>query len=302
MTSYVEAPGGGLSSPTKVIYDDDSSWDWDIAFVLASLHRWIDTEDTDILAFINSNGQKQSSSVFKIFNDYFEHDITIGEYKGTPVYSVQPWQTNLISVLPPGDDEFTYPDSDDVYYNALVSAEDSSVAIVQTGFSTALVSFMQTPGGPALLKAKVSALYVMGGDYPSREGEFNFAQAPAEANYLVTNWTTQNGYPPIYFTGSAFGSSITIGVPDTIDPEVHPAACVGNYKTLTRPGWDMMSLFQGIFGLDHFTLTAEGTNTVDSVTGDSVFDEETQSGHYYVLSGESVAYYEYRTNWANVCE
>ena len=198
-----------IASPEILIYDDDCTYDVDCVYTLSALHHWIDQGNVKVLAFLADSGTLYSTPVFKIFEDYYGHgSIPIGAYKGHSVkpgiFVDSPWNAGLVAAFDPGDTSAKYEDCVTVYRKALAGADDNSVNIVETGFLTCLSDLMRSPAdsisahsGEDLLKAKVKTLYVMGGDYTSGS-EFNFEGDPTDANFVVSNWKTANGYPNIY--------------------------------------------------------------------------------------------------------
>jgi hypothetical protein len=156
---------------------------------------------------------------------------------------------------------------------------------------------MQTTGdaissltGPQLIQAKVSALYVMGGDYPTGN-ESNMRGNPSAANYVFANWTTQNGYPTIYLNGVTPGNSVVIAKPSWFtnsDPGVYALRLAG---VSSSPSWDILSVHQAVFGLGAYIQSANGTNSVNASTGTNTWSSRTASGHYYLTLTEPIPYY-----------
>ena len=115
---------------------------------------------------------------------------------------------------------------------------------------------------------------------------------PTDAAYVFNNWTSQNGYSPIYLTG---GTSIILstGYPPTM-PTTNPGVfAVGFGHAPAAISWDMQAEEQAVFTTVGWTLSANGTNVVNSATdtptvgqpgGYNVWSSATASGHYVVTA------------------
>ena len=290
------------STSKKLIYDDDCANDSDCVYTLAALHHWIDTGDVNVLAFIADSGSAYSAPIFKIFENYYGHtSIPIGTYTGSNVgsgYQSTSWTLPTVSQFDPGDTSSNYPSCVTTYRTALASAANNSVNIAETGFLSCISQVMQSSGdsispltGAQLLQQKVAGLYVMGGDYPTGN-EFNMQGDPTDANYVFTNWTSSNGYPPIYLNGYTPGSYLSIGIPSWFTSANPAAYAQGVAGSTNRPGWDALSVFQAIFGTSTFTTSSNGTNSVNASNGANTWSSSTASGQYYLTLGNPASYYD----------
>ena len=108
---------------------------------------------------------------------------------------------------------------------------------------------------------------------------------------MFAHWTTQNGYGPIYLNGYTPGSGISSANPRWL-PRGHPAR---NAETAageaSRPSWDLLSLYQAVFGLKAFGISPNGTNRVDPASGENRWSDQSRSGHYYLSLVRPAAYY-----------
>jgi hypothetical protein len=285
----------------NIIWDDDCARDSDCAFSEDAIHHWIDTGNANVLAFIANSSNPYSAPIHNIWETYYGHtSIPIGAYLGSAASesSTSSWAASLVSQFNADDSRTNYTDCVTVYRRALAGAPNASVNIVSTGFATCLVPLLQSSAdsvspltGAQLVRAKVAALYLMGGDYPTGD-EWNFQQDPANFNTLFTTWTTQNGYPPIYLNGLTPGLSVISGAPPWFGSG-HPAVAVATISgESNRPSWDGLSIYQAIFGTSAFVISADGTNSVDASTGTNIWHGVTASGHYYVTLKHAVSYYE----------
>jgi hypothetical protein len=291
------------ATPVNLIYDDDCTDDPDCIYTLSALHHWIDAGDVKVLAFIADSGSTYSAPIFKVFENYTGHTgIPIGAYKGSNVggggYTSSSWNQGTVSNFDPGDSSSNYPNCVTTYRTMLAAAANDSVNIAETGFLSCIAALMQSSAdgissmtGAQLIQAKVAGLYVMGGDYPTGN-EFNMEGDPVDASYVFSNWTTQNGYPPIYLNGYSQGEQLSIGVPSwftNANPAVYAAGLAG---VTNRPGWDVLSVYQAIFGTSAFTSSTNGTDSVNSSTGANSWSSSTASGQYYLTLTNPASYYD----------
>ena len=290
------------SAPTAIIWDDDCASDVDCVFSLTAVHRWIDSGKVRVLAFILDSPNAYGAPVMNVWRIHYRHpSIPIGTFKGSTggTGANSDWSGAVRDAYDPGDTSARYPDCVNVYRKALASAPRRHVTIVETGFPTCLVALLKSPAdrisplsGAQLAKTKVRALFVMGGDYPGPTTEFNFQNAPADNAYLFRIWRRQNGFPPVYLNGFAPGSGVITGAPRDLEAD-HPAHIAEAVaKTTARPSWDLLSLFQGIFGIHAFTISGDGTNDVDPASGRNSWNPMPASGHYFLTLSRPPAFYQ----------
>lgn len=288
-----------------IIWDDDCGSDVDCVYSLNAIHRWIGAGRVHVLAFILDSPNPYGAPVMKAWEEHYRHPTPIGAWRGATgaAGADSGWSRAVRDMHDAGDTSDLYPDCVAVYRTALARAADASVTIVETGFPTCLAAVMRSTAdaasplsGAALLRARVRALYVMGGDYPGPATEYNFRSAPAESAYLLANWTSRNGFAPIYLNGYAPGSRIVTGNPPGL-ARLHPAmtaeAAAG---TTSRPSWDLLSLYQAVFGTRDFRVGPSGTNFVNPATGENRWSGGTSSGHHVVTLRHPPAYYRLRLN------
>jgi len=129
----------------------------------------------------------------------------------------------------------------------------------------------------------------MGGKYPQGT-EWNFECDAPGFHKLFTQWTKQNGYPPVYFNGFANGLDILAGPPATASPITNPTKYgLDLAKTPQRPMWDMLSALFATRGLayqgtTYFTLSKPGTIALNAQTGADTWSSAVDSGHYVITN------------------
>lgn len=290
------------SAPTAIIWDDDCASDVDCVYSLTAIHRWIDSGKVRVLAFILDSPNAYGAPVMNVWRMQYRHpSIPIGAFKGSTggMGANSDWSRAVRDAYEPDDTSARYPDCVKTYRKALASGRGRHVTIVETGFPTCLAALLKSPAdrisplsGAQLAKVKVRALFVMGGDYPGPASEFNFQNAPADNAYLFKIWRKQNGFPPVYLNGFAPGSGVITGAPRdlAVGHPAHIAEAIA--KTTARPSWDLLSLFQGIFGIHAFTISGDGTNKVDPKSGRNRWSPMPASGHYFLALSQPPAFYQ----------
>jgi hypothetical protein len=132
--------------------------------------------------------------------------------------------------------------------------------------------------GAQLVTAKVVEIVIMGGDYPTGSGEFNFAGDPASAAYVFANSPVA-----ITGTGASLGASITVRQPSAsngaTDPFSYALSLEGAADT---GGYDPLAVHYAVMGLqDNYTVTgAGGVNTVNSSNGDNSWSATSGKASY----------------------
>jgi len=286
----------------RIVYDDDCSNDVDCVATLPILHQLADRGEIRILAMVADSANPLSAPVLSLFAKYGGHPQTpIGaNLTGEPANALcvknrcnqSKWTAGLVQRFDPGDTRAHYPDCVAVYRKALADQPEHSVNIVETGFATCLVRLLASPpdttsrlSGAALVKRKVKLLSVMGGRYPAGT-EWNFECDAPGFNALFSQWTRQNGFPPVYLNGFANGLHVLAGAPagasSTTNPTLYAMQLEG---TAQRPMWDMLSALFAARGLNYagttyFTVSQSGTVAVDAKTGADTWSDRIDSGHY----------------------
>jgi len=293
----------------RVIYDDDCSNDVDCVATLPILFQLEDRGEIRILALVADSADPLSAPVLRIFAKYGGHSATpIGANQsddpGTPFCaktgcSASQWADKLVERFDMGDTRKGYPDCVEMYRKTLADQPEHSVEIVDTGFATCLIRLLASPpdavsplGGAALVKRNVKLLSVMGGRYPSG-AEWNFESDSSEYAALFSQWTKQNGFPPVYLNGFANGQHVLAGAPAGASPATNPTAYGLQLSGKPqRPMWDILSVLfaaRGTIYADttYFTVSKPGTLVVDAATGTDTWSDAIDSGHYVLTNAAS---------------
>ena len=155
-----------------VIFDTDIGNDVDDCLALAILHAFASRGEIRLAAVTITKDNPWAARLASAI------DIFYGR-SNVPIGVVHDGQTKDVGYLKKAIDAGRYPYRDHpevavtVLRRVLQSEMDSSVVIVQVGFSTNLARLLDSPGGRALAARKVSRLVLMAGDFAGGGPEYN---------------------------------------------------------------------------------------------------------------------------------
>ena len=203
--------------------------------------------------------------------------IPVGAYHGsvTSGSSNSAWAQQIAAQFgTAGDVRSNYPNAVTTLRTALAAAANGSVTYVSTGFLTNLAALLQSfPDssspltGTQLVAAKVAEIVIMGGDYPTGSGEFNFAGDPESAAYVFA-------HSPVAVTGAgaSLGASIMVRPPGGLNSTTDPLTFALSLEGATSTGgYDPIAIHFAVMGPQHNYIIAGvgGVNTVNPSNGDN---------------------------------
>jgi inosine-uridine nucleoside N-ribohydrolase len=180
-----------------------------------------------------------------------------------------------------------------MYRRVLAGQPDHSVVLVSLGYLANIANLLRSGAdafspltGAELIAAKVTQLVVMGGGYPSRDGENNFVGNPAAAKAVATHWPG-----PVVWDGYEVGDAIHTG--QTIS-STHPSDSPvrAAYEAFAQPGnwiysYDLTAVYRAVRPADPaMTLSAVGTNTVRP-DGSNQFRLDPSGDQQYVVLADA---------------
>lgn len=255
---------------TAVIFDTDYGFDVGDVGALAVLNALADNGETDILAAITTVTDAHAPGAMDAVNSFYGRpDLPLGHntdapesYRWDKAYPY--WRNpaphfiaNLGSEYP-HDTDAGVPAAAKRYRETLAAVPDGSVKIVAIGFMKNLADLLKSSpdsisdlSGEELVSRKVAQLVVMGGGYPSNEGDFNLTSGPgknsADAQLIIEAWPTE-----IVFTPGNVCGDVLSGQPLTA-PETNPVARA--YELFFgrsgrgRASWDLCAALYAVRGL-----------------------------------------------------
>lgn len=288
----------------RIIYDDDCSQDVDCVATLPMLFQLEAQGKIQIMAMMADSANPESAAVMRLFARAAGRDeVPIGANQGgepsmascaQQKCNESKWTSKLVERFDRGDSRSHYSSCVTTYRKVLAAQPAHSVSIVETGFATCLVGLLGSPpdpisplSGEALVRRTVKQLSIMGGKYPFGT-EWNFECDAPDYHALFSQWTRQNGFPPVYLNGFANGLDVLAGPPADASPEQNPTAYgLRLAKVKQRPMWDMLSVLFIADGGRYFKLSHGGTVSVDPLTGADRWSETTDSGQYILTNAVS---------------
>lgn len=250
-----------------------------------------------------TNGAPSLDGFLKYYG--IEEDLPIGVPltshvpTGTP-----PYQTTMKSrTAGLVDPDRVYPDSVSVNRQLLADALPG-VEMHELGYLNNFQELMNSPAdgispltGMELIAAKVSRLYIMGGDNPAGSSN-NFNRTPqaiAAAHDVVANWPTE-----IVYNGHEIGTDIITGgnLQGLHASDILAQALLDHGSATGRNSWDPMSIFsmlardfaRGGFG------SVRGSNSVDPGTGANVFTPNLTGRDCYLVKAQGNNWFKQRIN------
>lgn len=305
---------GHLQAQVNVIVDDDAGADY--APTVAAFKLW-DQGKIKLLAYMTDSNNNFSAPAIKAHAIYYRHPTL-------PIYANQQntpnnaqcnnnncngtagWTTPFVAQFNPGDVKANYTDCVTGYRTILARliGLGQKTNIAATGFSTCLYQTMLSLAdgispltGAQLLQQGVGALYACCGVNPAGT-EFNFFYDYPSWSYLFSNWTTANGYPPIWLFSDQDATGTNFGPPAYANAAVNTELAMFNFLGAgpQRPIWDEAVVFMAYCGLacdgvTYWVDDGNGCMSVNSATGVPIptqppgwnnWDSGTPCGHHYV--------------------
>ncbi len=214
--------------------------------------------------------------------------LTPLSYAGSALYQTPVCDAGE-GTLAPG---VVYDDAVTVYRTALANA-NGRVEIITEGFLNNIMELMQSPAdgispltGTELIAAKVSRIWVGGGQFPSGT-EYNFsqvAQARTAAAYVTSNWPIQI---PMTFLGFEVGGSVVTGSSlNGLQATDYVSLAFFEWcGGCNRSSWGAMNTLLAVLGEPTIAgyTTVEGTISVNPTTGANTFAASAGGPHRYVV-------------------
>jgi Inosine-uridine preferring nucleoside hydrolase len=178
-----------------------------------------------------------------------------------------------------------------MYRRVLARQPDHSVVVVSLGYLANLAALLASPAdavspqtGAQLIAAKVREVVVMGGGYPSRNGENNFNGDPGAAAQVAAGWPGA-----VLWDGYEVGDAIHTG--QTISG-THPAwsPVRAAYEAFVGPGnwiysYDLTAVYRAVRPADPaMTVKGPGTNQVAADGANQFHSDHSADQHYVRLN------------------
>jgi inosine-uridine nucleoside N-ribohydrolase len=182
------------AEPVRLILDTDIGNDIDDTFALAMIHALQNRGEVHLLAVTITKDNQYAAPFVNLVNTFYGRpDIPIGTVR----HGKTPEDNAMIqgpAQRRDGEGRYLYPhrlqngseapEAVELLTRILQEQPDSSITIVQIGFSTNLARLLQSPGGNDLVRRKVKLLSVMGGNFVDPKPEYNIYTDPESARIL----------------------------------------------------------------------------------------------------------------------
>lgn len=327
--------------PTAVIFDTDIWTDIDDMLALAMLHTLQDRHEANLLAVTISTDDPWCASYVDLVNTFYGHpQIPVGIVRGginiktlRKKYPEITWPvtryTELVSQRKASDGTLVYPhrlidgkaapEAISLLRKTLAAQPDSSVVMIQVGYSTNLARLLDSKAdstspldGRDLVAKKVRLLSVMAGNFretqidgktePKGTPEFNLEVDVPAAQKVFSSWPT-----PIVDSGTEIGLAMPFPgqsiAHDYSYLENHPIA--DSYRTYCserkandprikhcpedhdHATWDLTAVLYAVRPDHHyFSLSKPGKITVFD-DGGSGFEESSGGQQRYLILDEA---------------
>ncbi len=293
------------AEPTKLIFDTDMGNDVDDALALAVIHALESRGECELLAVTITKDHEECGPYVDAVNTFYNRpDIPIGQVRdgvtrGKSRFTGIAQQKNGEGFIYPHDLRIgdPVPDATTVLRSTLARQPDSSVVIVQVGFSTNLSRLLDTPGdehsslsGADLVTKKVKMLSIMAGAFDLIDGavhrEYNVVQDLAAAQDLANRWPTD-----IVWSGFEIGLAIRYPAASVLNdyeyvahhpmPESYQAYEPTPHE---RPTWDLTSVLWAVRpNRDYFSLSPRGRVSIDD-EGVTTFEARAGGRDRYLIA------------------
>jgi inosine-uridine nucleoside N-ribohydrolase len=270
------AATAAAAEPVRIIFDTDMGNDVDDAIALATLHAFESRGEARILAVTITKDNHWAAAYVDLLDAFYGRPgIPIGIVRDGKTPEDGAYTSVVAGKQRPGGaplyphkgtPESTVPDAQIVLRQTLAAQPDSSVVIVQTGFSTNLARLLDSPGGSDLVKSKVRLLVAMAGRFTDAELEYNIMEDIPAAQKLFRAWPTPIVVSPYELGADTKYPAARVDRDFRYVPD-HPLAdAYRAYQKMPydEPLWDPTAALYAVRpDAGYFNLSPEGRVSVD---------------------------------------
>ena len=250
-----------------VIFDTDMGNDIDDALALAMLHAFTNRGECELIGVTLTNANPAAVPYVRMVNRFYGRgDLPVGaalkQLKDGAGDGYMATVLRAAGAIHDGPRESAL-----VVLRRLLSTATDKVVIVQTGFSSNLAALLDSPGGAALARGKVTLLVAMAGNFAGGEPEYNVRIDIPAAKAVFERWPT-----PIVFSGFEIGRELLFPAVsiehDFAYAGKHPIA--ESYRAYSkmpynRPTWDLTAALEAVRpDRGYFTASQAGAVNVES--------------------------------------
>jgi inosine-uridine nucleoside N-ribohydrolase len=282
------------AEPVRIVFDTDLGNDVDDALALALLHACETRGQARILAVTITKDNPWAAAFVDLLDTFYGRGaIPIGIVRHGKTPQDGNYTRLVATKVGPGGAPLyprrltsaaDVPDAQIVLRQTLAAQPDSSVVIVQTGFSTNLARLLDSPAGVELVKRKVRLLVAMAGRFADSQTEYNIVTDIPSAKKLFAEWPTPIVVSPFELGASATYPAARLSADFRYLPD-HPL--VDAYRAYQpmpydEPLWDPTAALYAVRpDAGYFELSPEGRVTV---AGNGIATFSAGGGHSRILS------------------
>ena len=272
-------------APVRIVFDTDMGNDIDDALALGVIHALQSRGECELLAVTVSKDNAYCAPFVDLVNTFYGRgEVPIGVVRDGQTPEDSRYLTETVGAADGGRRRFPHdlesggdaPEAVDLLRQVLAAQPDSSVTMVQVGFSTNLARLLESAAdehsplaGRDLVARKCRLLSLMAGMFSEtgRQREYNvFIDAPAAAR-VFADWPT-----PIVASGFEIGQAIKYPA-ESIERDYgyvahHPLAeAYALYQQMPydRETWDLTSVLYAVRpDRGYFDLSPPGEIAIDA--------------------------------------
>jgi len=305
LSSAASGEGIALRNPIRLIFDTDMGNDIDDALALAMIHALESRGECELLAVTVTKDNRYSAPFIDIVNTFYGRgEVPIGVVRQGVTPEDGSYTRGVVAATDDGRPRYAHkladgsdaPEAVGLLRKVLTAQPDSSVVLVQVGFSSNLARLLTSqPDGDSpltgmeLVRRKVRLLSAMAGSFSAELavkgfGEYNVKMDLEASRELFANW-------PTALVASGFEIGIALNYPaqsivkDYAYVAHHPireAYELYQKMPYDRPAWDLTSVLYAVRP-DHgcFELSPPGKIVVLE-DGKTRFDPAPDGLHRYL--------------------
>ncbi len=203
------------SAQVKIIFDTDLGGDADDLGTLAMLHNFVSAGECELLGVMCWSTEEYTVAAVDAVNRFYGHpDIPVAIRSRESFRSDDNYCKSVADAFPHRLTNDDVPLAVEAYRKILSQQEDRSVVIVAVGPLKNIQDLIRSGAdeysdlsGAELIEKKIREFVVMGGKFPSGEGEWNFNGNMEN----VTRFVFDELKAPVVFSGFEIGIQIKTG-------------------------------------------------------------------------------------------
>ena len=236
----------------RILLDTDIGPDCDDAGALAVLFALQKKHGFEIAGIVNCTSNPWGSGAVDAIRSFYGlSGFPIGGFTRRPFLpDHSKYNKALTEKFSPSfrTGELSFPDSAEVYREALEESPDHGLTVVTIGQFNALADAVKRY--PALFEKKLAALISMAGEYPASAGEYNVACDAESAACVFSRLSC-----PVILSGHEIGYSFETGFPDGLERPENPVWLAYRLWTGGAPvrySFDLTAVYYAVMGTEGF--------------------------------------------------